>query len=455
MASQSRKSWRRDFLKLAGWAAAGAPLAAAKSGLGTQDPTGPARGLPKLQITDVRVIVTCPARNYVLVKILTSEPGLYGVGDATLNGRELAVATALEKHIAPLLIGRDPEQIEDIYQYLYRGSYWRSGPVQMTAVAGVDLALWDIKGKRAGMPVYQLLGGRTRIGALAYTHASGKDFAEVEDAARRAIEHGFNCVRCQVALPGLEGTYGTSMRRSSEQTAGRVDQQDALPQTELFEPGIYLRTVPRLFEHLRSKLGEEVELLHDTHEKLGPIDAARLARELEPYHLFFLEDLLRPEHKESFRVIRQHSTTPLAMGELFNSLWDCVPLITEQLIDYIRCDLGHIGGITAARKVAALAEAFQVKTAWHGPADIGPPTHAANVHVDVSIPNFGVQEMVFFPEVTREVIPGGPTFKDGYMDVDDTPGLGTDVNEEAAKKYPYKRAYLPTARRKDGSVQDW
>jgi len=455
MASQSNQPGRRNLLKLAGVAALGGPLAAAESVLGWQAPTGPARGLPKLKITDVRVIVTCPGRNYVLVKILTNEPGLYGVGDATLNGRELAVAAALEKHIAPLLIGRDPEQIEDIYQYLYRGSYWRSGPVQMTAVAGVDLALWDIKGKRAGMPVYQLLGGRTRIGALAYTHASGGDFAEVEDAVRRGLERGFKCVRAQVALPGLEGTYGTSTRRKSEETAGRVDQQDSLPQTELFEPGPYLRTVPRLFDHLRSKLGEEVELLHDTHEKLGPIDAARLAHELEPYHLFFLEDLLRPEHKESFRVIRQHSTTPLAMGELFNSLWDCVPLITEQLIDYIRCDLGHIGGITAGRKVAALAEAFQVKTAWHGPADIGPPTHAANVHVDISIPNFGVQEMVFFPEVTREVIPGGPTFKDGYMDVDDTPGLGTDVNEEAAKKYPYKRAYLPTARREDGSVQDW
>ena len=455
MASQSKQAGRRNFLKLTGVAALGGPLAAAKSGLGAQAPTSPARGLPKLKITDVRVIVTCPGRNYVLVKILTSEPGLYGVGDATLNGRELAVATALEKHIAPLLIGRDPEQIEDIYQYLYRGSYWRSGPVQMTAVAGVDLALWDIKGKRAGMPVYQLLGGRTRIGALAYTHASGKDFAEVEDAVRRGMERGFKCVRAQVALPGLEGTYGTSARRKSEETAGRVDQQDSLPQTELFEPGPYLRTVPKLFDHLRSKLGEEVELLHDTHEKLGPIDAARLARELEPYHLFFLEDLLRPEHKESFRVIRQHSTTPLAMGELFNSLWDCVPLITEQLIDYIRCDLGHIGGITAGRKLAALAEAFQVKTAWHGPADIGPPTHAANIHVDISIPNFGVQEMVFFPEVTREVIPGGPTFKDGYMDIDDTPGLGTDVNEAAAKKYPYKRAYLPTARRQDGSVQDW
>ena len=301
----------------------------------------------------------------------------------------------------------------------------------------------------------QLLGGRTRIGALAYTHASGRDFAEVEDAVRHAIERGFKCVRAQVAIPGLEGTYGTAGAKPAEAAAGRVANMASLPQTEVFEPAPYLSTVPRLFEHLRAKLGQEVELLHDCHEKLDPIQAARLARDLEPYHLFFLEDCLRPEYKESFRLIREHSTTPLAMGELFNSLWDCVPLIKEQLIDYIRCDLGHIGGITAARKVAALAELFQVRTAWHGPGDIGPPTHAANVHVDVSIPNFGIQEMVFFPDVAREVISGGPEFEDGYMNVSDTPGLGCDVNEEVAKKYPYRRSYLPTARRKDGSVHDW
>jgi len=454
MATRSYDSGRRNFFKLTGAAALG--VFGAGEGAQSVSLTGSTpRGLPPLKITDVRAIVTSPGRNYVLVKILTSEPGLYGVGDATLNGRELAVATALEKHIAPLLIGRDPDQIEDTWQYLYRGSYWRGGPVQVTAVAGVDLALWDIKGKRAGMPLYQLLGGRTRVGALAYTHASGRDFVEVEDAVRRGMERGFKCVRAQVAIPGLEGTYGTSSRRKSEETAGRVDQQGELPETEIFEPSPYLRIVPKLFEHLRSKLGDEVELLHDTHEKLAPIQAARLAHELEPYHLFFLEDLLRPEHKESFRLIRQHSTTPLAMGELFNSIWDCVPLITEQLIDYIRCGVSHIGGVTAARKVAALAEAFHVKTAWHGAADLGPPTHAAHVALDISIPNFGVQEMVFFPEVTREIIPGGPTFKDGYMDVSDAAGLGTDVNEELAKKHPYRRSYLPTARRKDGAVQDW
>jgi len=446
---------RRNLLRAGGAAALASCLldkvGAAASSFADSSP----RGLPPLKITDVRVIVTCPDRNYVLVKILTSEPGLYGVGDATLNGRELAVAADLEQHIAPLLIGRDPEQIEDTWQYLYRGPYWRGGPVQMTALAGVDLALWDIKGKRAGMPVYQLLGGRTRSGALCYTHASGRDFTEVEDQVRRAIERGFKCVRAQVAIPGLEGTYGTPGNKKPEETAGRVAQMAGLPSTEIFEPAPYLRTVPRLFEHLRSKLGDEVELLHDVHEKLDPIEASQLARSLEPYHLFFLEDPLRPEYKESFRLIREHSTTPIAMGELFNSLWDCVPLIKEQWIDYIRCDLDHIGGITAARKVATLAELFQVKTAWHGPGDIGPPTHAANVHVDISIPNFGIQEMVFFPDVAREAMPGGPEFKDGAMHVSDAPGLGTDVNEAAAKKYPYRRAYLPTARRADGSVQDW
>ncbi len=455
MSFRSHQPGRRNFLKLASAAALGAPGVAGGPARGVSSADPPSRGLPPLKITEVRVIVTCPDRNYVLAKILTSEPGLYGVGDATLNGRELSVAATLEKHIAPLLIGRDPEQIEDTWQYLYRGPYWRGGPVQMTALAGVDLALWDIKGKRAGMPVYQLLGGRTRVGALAYTHASGETFEEVEAAIRRAMERGFKCVRAQVAIPGLQDTYGTAAKKSSEEIAGRVPQQAGLPETEIFEPSPYLRTVPKLFAHLRAKLGEEVELLHDVHEKLEPIYAARLAKELEPYHLFFLEDPLRPEYKESFRLIREHSTTPIAMGELFNTLWDCVPLIKEQLIDYIRCDMDHIGGLTNARKVAALAEAFQVRTAWHGPGDIAPPTHAANVHLDISIPNFGIQEMVFFPEVAREVLPGGPEFKDGYMHVTDAPGLGTDVNEELAKKYPYKRAYLPTARRKDGSVQDW
>ncbi len=407
-----------------------------------------------MKITEVRVIVTCPGRNYVVVKIMTDEPGLYGVGDATLNGRELAVAADLKEHIAPLLIGRDPDRIEDIWQYLFRGPYWRGGPIQMTALAGIDMALWDIKGKRAGLPLYSLLGGKTREGAWCYTHAGGKEPAEVEDRIRAAMEKGYRHVRAQIMVPGAVGTYGVG--GAAEAASATWGDGGPMPSEELnWEPASYLRIVPKLFAHLRNTLGDEVELLHDVHERLNPIEAARLAKELEPYHLFFLEDPLRPEHRESFRLIRQHSTTPIAMGELFHSRYDCLPLITEQLIDFIRCDLTHIGGITEAKKIAAIAEPFQVKTAWHGPGDIAPMAHSANVHVDVSIPNFGVQEMVHFPDQVSEVLPGAPEYRDGRLWPNEAPGLGCDIDEEKAAKYPYQRAYLPTCRRLDGSVHDW
>ncbi|MGQ0637004.1 MAG: D-mannonate dehydratase ManD [Planctomycetaceae bacterium] len=399
-----------------------------------------------MKITDVRVIVTCPGRNFVLLKIVTDE-GVYGVGDGTLFGRELAVAACLRDHIAPLLIGRDPDRIEDTWQFLFRGTYWRGGPVLNTALAAVDLALWDIKGKRAGLPVYSLLGGKTRQGALAYTHASGNSFAEVTESARRYIAQGFKVVRCQCAIPGTVGTYGTG--------PGTPTGTELLPLEEIWEPRPYLQTVPRLFAHLREQLGGEIELFHDVHERLTPIQAARLGKELEPYHLFFLEDPLRPELKEGFRVIRQHTTTPLGMGELFTSKWECLPLITEQLIDFIRCDLVHAAGITEARKIAAIAECYYVQTAWHGPPDISPIAHAANVHLDIAIPNFGVQEWVEHPPQTADVIRGGPTFSKGYLHVSDAPGLGCDIDEQAAAKYPYRRSYLPMARRADGSVQDW
>jgi mannonate dehydratase len=399
-----------------------------------------------MKIVDVRVIVTCPGRNYVLLKIVT-ESGLTGVGDGTLNGRELAVAEALEQHIKPLLIGRDADRIEDTWQYLYRGAYWRGGPVLNSALAAVDMALWDLKGKRAGLPLYSLLGGKTREGALCYTHATGETFEQTTDRAGEFIDRGFKVVRCQTAIPGTKGTYDTG---ADSGPAGK-----SLPFEESWEPTPYLRTIPRMFEHLRRELGDEIELFHDVHERLTPIQAARLGKDLEPYRLFFLEDPLRPEHKESFRLIRQHTTTPLAMGELFTTKWDCLPLITEQLIDYIRCDLAHIGGITEARKIAAIAECYHVQTAWHGPPDIAPITHAANVHLDLATPNFGVQEWIEHPPEVADVVQGGPTFHDGYLTVSDEPGLGCEIDEEAAAKYPYQRGYLPIARRADGSMHDW
>lgn len=398
-----------------------------------------------MKITAVKTIVTCPGRNYVIVKIETDQDGLVGLGDATLNGRELAVAEAIDKHIAPLLLGKDPDRIEDTWQYIFRGTYWRGGPVLMSALAGIDMALWDIKGKVAGLPVYSLLGGKCRDRVLSYIHVSGEDFREVKDNVVKAMEQGFKAIRVQVTIPGCEGTYG--VRGSMHEW----------PLQEVWEPRPYLKTIPKLFEYLRSELGEDVELLHDSHERLTPVEAGQLARELEPFHLFYLEDLLRPEHKESFRVVRQYSTTPLAMGELFTSKWDCLPLITEQLVDFIRCCPVHIGGITEARKVAALAELYHVRTAWHGPSDITPIAHAANVHLDYAIPNFGIQEYRESPQpgAVQEVIHGGPTFEDGYLMISDAPGLGCGLDEKAAAKYPYRRQYLPTPRRRDGSVLDY
>lgn len=411
-----------------------------------------------MKITAVKVIVTCPRRNFVIVKIETSEPGLYGVGDATLNGRELSVATLLREHLAPLLLGRDPDRVEDVWQETFRGAYWRGGPIQMTALAGIDLALWDIKGKRAGLPLYSLLGGRTRDGATAYSHAGGRDVLEAEDQARRLMEAGFRAVRAQVAVPGASGTYGAGGHREAAAARWTSSDGQGMPDVERdWEPSRYLQVVPPLFDHLRSTLGPEVALLHDVHSRLMPIEAARLARELEPYHLLFLEDPLRPEHHDSFAVVRHASTTPVAMGELFHSKYDCLRLITNQWIDYIRCDIGHIGGLTEARKIAAIAEPYQVKTAWHGPGDIGPPTHAANVHLDCAIPNFGVQEWVdtiYWPEV-MEVMPHSIRFDRGTIYPPEVPGLGVDIDEAAAARYPYSRAYLPMVRREDGSVHDW
>lgn len=399
-----------------------------------------------MKIKNVKVIVTCPGRNYVLVKIETDE-GLYGVGDATLAGRELAVASLLENHLAPLLLERDPEQVEDAWQYIFRGTYWRGGPISMTALAGIDMALWDIKGKRAGVPVYNLLGGQCRDKVLCYSHAIGKDSQEVEESVRERMERGFKVIR---VVPGVSRT-GEGGRRS----VAMFPKGDPLPRVEIFEPRPYLQMIPQLFDHLRSKVGWEVEFIFDAHERLTPVEAAQLAKDLEPYRLFYLEDAVRPEHKESFRVVRQHSTTPLATGEHFFTKWDCLPLITEQLIDYIRCDLAHVGGITEAKKIAAIAEAYYVKTAWHGSADIGPIAHAANVHVDMAVPNFGVQECPLIPELVTQVVSGMPRVVDGYAVLSEAPGLGCDIDEALAARYPYERGYLPVVRRRDGSVHDW
>ncbi|MGI9148778.1 MAG: enolase C-terminal domain-like protein [Chloroflexota bacterium] len=405
-----------------------------------------------LRITRVKAICTAPdGIRLVVVKVETSEPGLYGLGCATFTQRPLVVVTAIEQYLEPFLIGRDPDDIEDIYQSAYVSSYWRSGPVLNNALSGVDQALWDIKGKRAGMPVYQLFGGKCRQAAPLYAHASGRDFEQVEDAARRFMDQGYRYVRCQVDVPGYS-TYGTSGGASGGSQQPAHLRSDQPP----WEPGPYCRIVPRLFEHMRAQLGNEVELLHDVHERVPPIQAIQLARDLEPYRLFFLEDPFAPEDVGYFRNLRQVSATPLAMGELFVNQAEYVPLIQDRLIDFIRVHISDIGGLSMARKLAALCEFFGVRTAWHGQGDVSPVGHAANLQLDLACHNFGIQEQHVFGERTREVFLGCPQIRDGMLWSNDQPGLGIDVDETLAAKYPFPAHPLngawPPIRRLDGTV---
>lgn len=403
-----------------------------------------------MKITQARVIVCCPGRNFVTLKIET-DAGLHGVGDATLNGRELAVASYLQDHVLPCLIGRDPQQIEDIWHYLYKGAYWRRGPVTMSAIAAVDTALWDIKAKIAGQPLYQLLGGRSRTGVMAYGHATGRDIAETVEEVLRHKEAGYRAIRAQSGVPGLEKVYGVS-------TQGRLYEpaDAALPSEHDWDSSKYLRHTPRLFEAVRGAVGEDVDLLHDVHHRLTPVQAAQLGRSLEPYRLFWMEDPTPAENQEAFALIRQHTTTPIAVGEVFNSIWDCKTLIEKQWIDYIRTTVTHAGGITHLRRIADLAALYQVKTGSHGATDLSPICMGAALHFDTWVPNFGLQEYMPHSELMLSVFPHDWRFERGMLYCGESPGHGVDIDEQLAARYPYQRAYLPINRlQHDGSLHDW
>jgi mannonate dehydratase len=402
-----------------------------------------------VKITDAKVFVCSPGRNFITLKIFTDE-GIYGVGDATLNGRELAVASYLSDHVIPCLIGRDPAQTEDIWQYLYRGAYWRRGPVTMTAIAAVDMALWDIKGKALNTPVYNLLGGKSRAGVLVYGHANGRDIEETVDEVAKYKERGYLAIRAQSGIPGLASTYGVAKDKMFYEPA-----EKGLPPENLWSTEKYLLQVPKLFEALRLKFGDDLHLLHDVHHRLTPIEAARLGKSLEPYHLFWLEDAVAAELQEGFRLIRKHTVTPLAVGEVFNSIWDAQILITEQLIDYLRMTVVHSGGLTHLKKVAAFADIYHVRTGSHGATDLSPVAMAAALHFDISINNFGIQEYMRHTRETDEVFPHAYTFNAGYLYPGDKAGLGVDYDEKLAAKFPYERAYLPVNRKLDGTMFNW
>lgn len=446
---------RRQWLKRStiGAGAVGFPWLLAAP-LGSSQQTSPPavadKKLPALKITDVKTILTQPSSSrLVVVKVLTSEPGLYGLGCATFTQRARVVETALEKFLKPFLIGKDPLQIEDVWQSCFVSSYWRNGPVLNNAISGVDMALWDILGKRAGLPVYQLLGGKCRTAVDTYCHASGGTLQEVEKSARRFMEKGYRHVRVQMSIPGL-ATYGSGSKPLDPKAPPNA-------QTRVWEPRAYVRTLPRLFEHLRKQLGDEVELLHDIHERIPPVLSFQLAKDLEPFQLFFLEDPVSPEDVGYFTHLRQQTSTPIAMGELFNNPNEFLPLISGRLIDFIRIHISQIGGLTPARKVAALCEFFAVRTAWHGPGDVSPVGHAANVHLDLATPNFGIQEGREFNQAERDAFPGCPELKDGYYHVSDRPGLGIDLDEKTAAKFliqddpPFDMNW-GNLRRRDGTI---
>ena len=397
-----------------------APLAAAA-------PTE-AKGMPSPKIQDVQVIATAPASlRLAVVKIVTDQDGLYGYGCATYTQRADLVVAAVERYLKPFLIGKPADRIEDTWQACYNSSYWRNGPVLNNALSGVDQALWDIKGRQAGLPVYQLLGGKCREAVDCYGHASGAEISEVIESARGYMARGFRHVRVQVGTPGMEGYAGR----------GGGPAVQGLHEGPVFEPAYYVRRALKMFEACRQQLGEEVELLHDVHERIPPTMALQFAKDLERFKLFFLEDPVSPEDIAWFRQIRAQSSTPLAMGELFNSPHEWTPLMAERLIDFIRIHVSQAGGLTPCRKIAALGEIFHVRTAWHGPGDVSPIGHAANVALDLVCPNFGIQEYSPFPERVQEVFSGCPVMKNGYLYATEKPGWGIEVDEKAAARYPF------------------
>src|SRR5215471_13584897 len=434
---------RRSFLASATAALSAREIAAQDS---VQRAT---RGMPSPRIKDVQVIATAPAGSRLtVVKNITDQPGLYGYGCGTFTQRAEVVNVAVDRYLKPFLIGKPTDRIDDLWQAMYNSSYWRNGPVENNAISGVDQALWDIKGRQAGMPIYQLLGGKCREAADCYSHASGAEISQAIDSAKAIMARGFRHVRIQVGVPGMEG-YGAGRGGGAEMVKG-------LHSGPVYESGVAMRRQIKLLETARKELGDEIEILHDMHERYTPNQAVQFAKAVEPLRLFFLEDPLSPEDIAYFRQIRQNCATPLAMGELFNSPHEWTPLIAERLIDFIRMHVSQGGGLTPMRKVAAFAELYGVRTAWHGPGDVSPIGHAANVTLDLACWNFGIQEYSAFNARTQEVFSGCPRMEKGYLYATELPGWGIEVDVKAAAKYPYTAHPLNGGwgeiRKRDGTI---
>jgi len=421
---------RREFFRTAMASSAAAALLSQKEAVAQQASARAARGMAMPKIRDIKVIECAPKGSRLdVVKIITDQDGLYGYGCATFTQRADLIKPAVDLYLKPLLVGRTVDRIEDIWQMAYNSSYWRNGPVENNAISGVDQALWDIKGRMAGMPVYQLLGGKAREAVDLYAHADGAEIQEVVDNAKTFMDQGFRHVRMQVGVPGMAG-YG------ARQAGKRFP---AIHDEPVFERETAKRRALALFEAARKQLGAEVELLHDAHERYTPTEAIQFAKDLEQYRLFFLEDVLSPEDIIWFKNVRAASSTPLAMGELFNSPHEWTPLIKDRLIDYMRMHISQMGGLTPARKVAAMGEIMNVRTAWHGPGDVSPIGHVAMIHLDLNITNFGIQEFTPFNDAEHAIFKGLPEMRGGYYYATDKPGWGVEIDEAEAAKHPFRR----------------
>lgn len=444
MTENQKKLNRRDSMKMLGLSSAGLfGMVGGISKATAQETPSYAKGMAPVKIKSVKAIGTRPSgSNLVVVKVETTEPGLYGLGCATFTQRAFAVLPAVE-YLNEFCAGKDVDNIEDMWQSAYVSSYWRNGPVLNNALSGLDQALWDIKGKRANMPVYQLLGGKVRFAIPCYGHANGKTPEEVADDVQSFMDRGYKYIRVQQGGYGGAGITGTPDFKN----AGFASETDGY-----MSQGTYLRSVPKMFAAVRKACGEEVELLHDIHERVSPIDAINLIKNVEEYHPFFIEDPFSPENMEWFKELRANTTVPIAMGELFNNINEFKEPMANHWFDYIRIHVSQIGGLTPAMKVARLGEFYGIATAWHGPGDVSPVGHAAQAHMDFAIWNFGIQEAAHFSDQLREVFPGCPTMNGGYMSVNEAPGFGVEINEKLAAKYPMTTKSSWTVRKDDGTI---
>jgi L-alanine-DL-glutamate epimerase-like enolase superfamily enzyme len=364
-------------------------------------------------------------RNFLFVVVDTDE-GIYGVGESGITGRELAIVGAIE-HFKPLLIGMDPMRTEHIWQVLYRGGFFPAQRILGSAISAIDIALWDIKGKALGVPIYDLLGGRVRDKVVCYPHNVGRgtEIAPLVESCLQTKEEGWKFVRW--GLPGDEG---------------------------VLEPRAAVAASIEQFRAVREAVGDEIELCFDVHTRLDLPDALRICREVEAYRPFFIEDPLRSENPDSFKTLRPRTGVPLAAGEQFSSKWEFRQLIEEEWIDYARIDLCIVGGFTEARKIAGWCETHYIAIALHNP--LGPVSSAACLQLNLATPNFGVQEQ---PRKTgtvlTDVVPVQPVWEAGYLLPPTTPGLGIEFDREAARKSPFRMTELPHLRREDGSFTNW